>query len=116
MYNFFTSVVTVGILIFLAIYNTDFIQVVTLGGTVLGSAVIAAGGALAFVLLRRVIHGLLLRRAFLLAICSFIVTDTVQYMPGWRMNEGVGTLIFLLILCAGIAALNEAIFKKETSL
>lgn len=112
MYNFCTSSVTVGILLFLAIYNTDFIRVVTLSGTVLGAGLIAAGGALAFLLLRQVIRRRFLRMTLTLAVSSLIITDTVKYLPGWSMEPGTGTLLFLLVLCAGLAVLNEYIFAE----
>ena len=32
MYNYFTAVMTIGVLTFLALYTTHFIQIVTLGG------------------------------------------------------------------------------------
>ena len=46
MYNFYTAFVTISVLVFIAIYNTSFITVVTLGGTVLGSALIGLCSAL----------------------------------------------------------------------
>ena len=57
LYNFLTAVVTIGVAVFIAIYNTSFINVVTLGGTVLGSAVIALGTALWAVLLQKLRPG-----------------------------------------------------------
>ena len=112
MYNFCTSAVTAGILFFLAIYNTDFIRVVTLGGTVLGSGLIAAGGILAFLLLRRVVRRRILRIILTLTVNSFIVTDTITYLPGWSIEPGAGTVLFLLVLCTGLTLLNEAIFAE----
>ena len=46
MYNLYTAFVTISVLVFIAIYNTSFITVVTLGGTVLGSALIGICSAL----------------------------------------------------------------------
>ena len=46
LYNFYTAFVTTSVLLFIAIYNTSFITVVTLGGTVLGSALIGLCSAL----------------------------------------------------------------------
>lgn len=112
MYNFCTSAVTAGILLFLAIYNTDFIRVVTLGGTVLGSGLMAAGGTLAFLLLRRVVCRRILRIILTLTVNSFIVTDTITYLPGWSIEPGAGIVLFLLILCTGLTMLNEAIFAE----
>lgn len=59
MYNYFTAVMTIGVLTFLALYTTHFIQIVTLGGTVLGAACIGIFFALGAWILQKVRQGVL---------------------------------------------------------
>ena len=113
LYNFLTAVVTIGVAVFLAIYNTSFISVVTLGGTVLGSAVIALGTALWAVLLQKLRPGEQL--GFMLEAGGYacIIAGTTVLLPGWKMDPGVSTLLFFLLLCVLVAVVIEYTLREE---
>lgn len=113
MYNFFTSAVTVWLLLCFVIYNTDFITVVTLGGTVLGSAGIGVLTALVSQLLCRMVPRFLFRIAAEILGNSCIIFAVVRYLPGWDMKPGAGTLLFLLLACLLIALLHEFILHEK---
>ena len=73
---------------FLAVYFTPFVPVVTLGGTVLGAAVTGLAAALIGLLVRRVQpHQRLTRAAIELVGITLVVTDTARYLPGWRITQ-----------------------------
>ena len=113
LYNFLTAVVTIGVAVFIAIYNTSFINVVTLGGTVLGSAVIALGTALWAVLLQKFRPGEEL--GFMLEGGGYacIIAGTTVLLPGWKMNPGVSTLLFCLLLCVLVAVIIDYTMREE---
>ena len=111
LYNFYTAFVTTGVLVFIAIYNTSFIHVVTLGGTVLGSAVIAFGTALLAVLLQMLPSGRMLRCVLDGIGCGCITAGTATLLPGWTISPDGPTLLFLLVLCALVALINEYTLK-----
>ena len=113
LYNFLTAVVTIGVVVFIAIYNTSFINVVTLGGTVLGSAVIALGAALWAVLLQKLRPGEEL--SFMLEGGGYacIIAGTTVLLPGWTMNPGVSTLLFFLLLCVIVAVIIDYTLREE---
>ena len=113
LYNFLTAVVTIGVAVFIAIYNTSFINVVTLGGTVLGSAVIALGTALWAVLLQKFRPGEEL--GFMLEGGGYacIIAVTTVLLPGWTMNPGVSTLLFFLLLCVLVAVIIDYTLREE---
>jgi len=107
LYNFYTAFVTISVLVFIAIYNTSFITVVTLGGTVLGSALIGFGSALLVFLLRRLLHNRWIRYALEIIGCSCIVCATAAGLPGWEIKPGVATALFITLLCFLITVINE---------
>ena len=113
LYNFLTAVVTIGVVVFIAIYNTSFINVVTLGGTVLGSAVIALGTALWAVLLQKLRPDEKL--GFMLEGGGYgcIIAVTTVLLPGWTMNPGVSTLLFFLLLCVLVAVIIDYTLREE---
>ena len=113
LYNFLTAFVTIGVVVFIAIYNTSFINVVTLGGTVLGSAVIALGTALWAVLLQKLHPSEEL--GFMLEGGGYacIIAVTTVLLPGWTMNPGVSTLLFFLLLCILVAVIIDYTLHEE---
>jgi hypothetical protein len=112
LYNFLTAVVTIGVVVFIAIYNTSFISVVTLGGTVLGSAVIALGTALWAVLLQKLRPGEQL--GFMLEGGGYgcIIAVTTVLLPGWKMDPGVSTMLFFLLLCIIVVVINDYTLRE----
>ena len=107
LYNFLTAFVTAGIFIFIAIYSTGFISVVTLGGTVLGSALIGFFSAMLTFILRNILRIRLLRYATEIVGCSCIIAGTVRGLPGWELHFSVGTVFFLLLLCIAATVISE---------
>ena len=107
LYDLYTAFVTVSVFVFIAIYNTSFIPVVTLGGTVLGSAVIGICSVLLAYLLRRLLHNRLVRFMLEVIGCSCIVGVAAACLPGWEIKPGVMTALFLLGLCFLITAVNK---------
>ena len=107
MYNFYTAFVTVSVLAFIAIYNTLFVTVVTLGGTVLGSALIGFCSTLLVFLLRRLLHTRLTRYVVEIIGSNCIIRVTAACLPGWEIKPDVATALFLLVLSFLITAVNE---------
>lgn len=107
LYNLLTAFVTAGVAAFIAIYNTDFILVVTLGGTVLGSALLGFCSALLAFVLRKTARSCLLRCALEVVGCSCIIVSIAHFLQGWQLRFGLGSAIFLLLLCVLMAAINE---------
>ena len=113
MYNLLTAFVTTGVLVFIAIYNTPFIMVVTLGGTVLGSAVIGLGASLLFFMLRRMLKSRMARLALGIVGCSAVIAGVVGGLPGWQLQYSVGAAIFLLALCIAVTLVNEFCLEEK---
>lgn len=109
LYNFYTAFVTISVLVFVAIYNTSFITVVTLGGTVLGSAVIGFCSSLLAFLLRRLLRNKLARYALAFIGSACIIRATADFLPGWSINPGTGTILFVSAVCALTVALTAYI-------
>ena len=94
-------------LVFIAIYNTSFITVVTLGGTVLGSALIGLCSALFVFLLRKALRKKTVRCVLGMIGCGFIIVATASCLPGWEIHPGVETSLFLMALCFLVTEINE---------
>ena len=107
MYNFYTAFVTVSVLAFIAIYNTSFITVVTLGGTVLGSALIGLCSALFVFLLRKALSKKTVRCVLGVIGCGCIIGATASCLPGWEIKPDIETALFLLALCVLVTEINE---------
>lgn len=113
LYNFYTAFVTISALVFVAIYNTSFITVVTLGGTVLGSAVIGFCSSLLAFLLRRLLRNKLARYALAFIGSACIIRVTADCLPGWNINPGTGTILFVSVVCALTVALTAYIASDD---
>lgn len=113
LYNFYTAFVTISALVFVAIYNTSFITVVTLGGTVLGSAVIGFCSSLLAFLLRRLLRNRLARYALAFIGSACIIRATAVCLPGWNINPGTGTILFVSVVCALTVALTAYIASDD---
>ena len=107
MYNLYTAFVTISVLVFIAIYNTSFITVVTLGGTVLGSALIGICSELFVFLLRKVIHKKPARCVLGMIGCGCIIGATASCLPGWEIKPDIETTLFLIVLCFLVIEINE---------
>ncbi|HAY61344.1 MAG: hypothetical protein I3I94_08575 [Acidaminococcaceae bacterium] len=115
-FDFLTVFLTTGSVMFLAVYFTPFVPVVTLGGTVLGAAVTGLAAALIGLLVRRVQpHQRLTRAAIELVGITLVVTDTARYLPGWRITHGIGTMVFLLVLCLVQTVLVEVLYRTPAN-
>ena len=112
MYDLYAAFVTVSVLVFIAIYNTSFITVVTLGGTVLGSAVIGFCSVLLAFLLHKMFNNRLVRCALEMIGCGCAIWVTAACFPGWEIKVDVSTTLFLLILYLLVTAFNEYILNK----
>lgn len=111
-FDFLTVFLTAGVVLFLAVYFTPFVPVVTLGGTVLGAAITGLAAALIGLLVHRVQpHQRLIRAAIELVGITLVVTDVARYLPGWCITHGVGTMVFLLALCLVLMALVEVLYR-----
>ena len=113
LYNFYTAFVTISVLVFIAIYNTSFITVVTLGGTVLGSALIGLCSALLVFLLRKVIRKKMVRCVLGMVGCGCVIGATVYCLPGWEIKPDTGTALFLIALCFLVTEINEYILNDR---
>ena len=107
LYNFYTAFVTISVLVFIAIYNTSFITVVTLGGTVLGSALIGLCSALFVFLLRKALSKKTVRCVLGVIGCGCIIGATASCLPGWEIKPDIETALFLLALCVLVTEINE---------
>ena len=117
MYNLLTAFVTTGVLVFIVIYNTPFITVVTLGGTVLGSAVVGLCVSLLSFMLRRMLKSRMARLALGIVGCSTVIAGVVGGLPGWQLQYSVGAAVFLLALCIAVTLVNEfCLGEKERGL
>ena len=107
MYNFYTAFVTISVLVFIAIYKTSFISVVTLGGTVLGSAIIGFCSSLLIFLLRKVIRKAPVRCVLGMVGSGCVIGVTASCLPGWEIKPDMETALFLIALCFLVTELNE---------
>ena len=94
-------------LVFIAIYNTSFITVVTLGGTVLGSALIGFSSALLVSLLRKTLRKKTVRCRLGIAGCGCIIGAAASCLPGWVIQPDLKTALFLIVLCFFVTEINE---------
>lgn len=113
LYNFYTAFVTISVLVFIAIYNTPFITVVTLGGAVLGSALIGFCSVLLVFLLRKLLRNRIVRCVSGIAGCAGIVGATAYCLPGWEIRQNMATVLFLLALCFLVTEINEYTLNEE---
>ena len=113
MYNFYTAFVTISMFVFVAIYNTSFINVVTLGGTVLGSAVIGLCSALLVFLLHKLLHKKPARYVSGIIGCGCIIKATAACLPGWEIKPDVATALFMSVLCFLVTVINEYILNDK---
>ena len=112
MYHFFTAAVTAGVIVFLLLYNTNFVQVVTLGGTVLGAVCVGIFSSLAAVFLRRVRENAY--RLLLETVCNAgVLLFVMHVLPGWRSACSWGAVLFLLCLSAGLTVLYEGTLPES---
>ena len=107
LYDLYTAFVTVSVLVFIIIYNTSFVTVVTLGGTVLGCAMIGFCSAFLIFILRKLSHNRWVRYVLEFVGCGCIIRGTAACLPGWEIKPDVATALFLLVLCISITAVNE---------
>ena len=107
MYNFYTAFVTISVLVFIAIYNTSFITVVTLGGTVVGSALIGLCSALLSFLLCKALRKKTMRCVLEIIGCGCIIWATASCLPGWEIKPDIETGLFLIALCFIVTEINE---------
>ena len=107
LYNFYTAFVTISVLVFIAIYNTSFITVVTLGGTVLGSALIGFCSTLLVFLLRKELRKKPVRCVLGMIGCGCLIGATVSCLPGWGIKPGIETALFLIVLCFLVTEIIE---------
>lgn len=107
MYNFYTAFVTISVLVFIAIYNTSFITVVTLGGTVLGSALIGLCSVLLSFLLCKALRKKTMRCVLEIIGCGCIIWATASCLPGWEIKPDIETVLFLIALCFLVTEINE---------
>lgn len=115
LYNLYTAFVTISVLVFIAIYNTSFITVVTLGGTVLGSALTGLCSALLAFLLRKTLRKKTARCLLGMAGCGCIIGATASCLPGWDIRPGIETALFLLALCFLVTEINEYTLNDGTT-
>lgn len=113
MYNFYTAFVTISVLVFIAIYNTSFLTVVTLGGAVLGSALIGLCSVLLVFLLRKGPGKKTVRCVLGVIGCCAIVRATAAFLPGWEIKPDMGTALFLIALGFLISEIGEYILNDE---
>ena len=107
LYNFYTAFVTISVLVFIAIYNTSFITVVTLGGTVLGSVLVGLCSALLVLFLRKVLRKKTVRCVLGMTGCGCIIGATASFLPGWEIKPDIETALFLVALCFLVTEINE---------
>lgn len=109
LYNIFTQWLTLGVIFFISNYLGSFIQVVTLGGLVAGSFIIAAVTTLVeyhssknlpYFTGKAAVYCITLLTAQLL--CTF--------MPGYSMNLGYAEIGFLVVFSA-LATLIGSILR-----
>ena len=113
LYNFYTAFVTISVLVFIAIYNTPFITVVTLGGAVLGSALIGFCSVLLVFLLRKLLRNRIVRCVSGIAGCGCIIGATASWLPGWEIQQEMETALFLIVLCFLVTEINEYTLNEE---
>ena len=94
-------------LVFIAIYNTSFITVVTLGGTVMGSALIGLCSALLAFLLCKTLSKKTMRCVLGMSGCGCIIGATASCLPGWEIKPDIETTLFLIVLCFLVIEINE---------
>ena len=89
LYNFYTAFVT------------------TLGGTVLGSALIGLCSALLSFLLCKALRKKTMRCVLGMIGCGCIIGATASCLPGWEIKPGMETALFLTALCFLVTVINE---------
>ena len=112
IYNYMLVSVTLGVLFFLIVYNTDVIQVVTLGGLVLGSAIIGVGISLFAVLLRFLLRNAWIRTCVFFTICSILIVDVCNKLPGYKIRPTPFTFVFLVSFFIFVVRLVYFVMNK----
>jgi membrane-bound ClpP family serine protease len=111
-FHFFTVFLVTAVVTFLAVYGTPFVPVVTLGGTVLGASLTGLAAALLGLFAHRIQPRRWGRAALELLGLAFVLTDTARFLPGWRLTPGMGTMVFLTVLCLLLTALTEWLYPE----
>ena len=110
MYNLFTEWITLATLFFLANYLMTFVEVVTLGGLVVGSFLIGAWTTLVELLSRR-----LPKFTGKAAVCAGVllgVQALESLLPGYKI-EATGSLVVFLVIYSGLAILIGKILNER---
>ena len=99
LYNIFTQWLTLGVIFFISNYLGNFIQVVTLGGLIAGSFIIAAVTTLVEYHSRRKLPYFTGKAA---VYCITLLTAQLlcAFMPGYSMELGYSEIAFLVIFSA----------------
>lgn len=110
MYNIFTQWITLSVIFFLTIYGTEILDVVTLGGLIAGSFMIAAWTVLLVVCQKKLpkYTGI----AFVVAGTAVGVDLLCTFMPGYTMELSSALIIFIIAF-AGFSIWQDKILKRN---
>ncbi len=95
MYNIFTQWLTLSVIFFAVIYNTQWLEVVTLGGLLTGTALLAAFATLLVRICRRL--PVWTFRAVVIAGTMFATELLVQLLPGYVISDMPSLTVFLVL-------------------
>lgn len=114
LYNIFTQWLTLGVIFFISNYIGNFIQVVTLGGLIAGSIIIAAiTTSVEYYSSKKLPYFTGKAAVYCTTLLSAQLLCTI--MPGYSMELGLAEISFLVVYSA-LAILIGAILRKLTAL
>lgn len=95
MYNIFTQWLTLSVIFFLTAYNTSWLEVVTLGGLIMGAGIIAVWSIITAAVTGRLSFywGLLVLMAGTAAGIYFLAAG----LPGYELHAGAAFIAFIVL-------------------
>lgn len=111
MYDIFTQWITLSVIFFLVIYNTSFLEVVTLGGLIAGSCLISVW-MLGLLGCKKLLPGYM-GKALVVAGTAVGVDVLCTFMPGYSMDLSVGLLAFIIFFAAFSIWQNNILNRNE---
>lgn len=110
MYNIFTQWITLSVIFFLTVYSTDILEVVTLGGLIAGSFMVAAWSVLLVLCQKRLPKFTAI--AFVTAGTAVGIDLLCTFMPGYTMELSWEVIIFIIIFSA-FSIWQDKILKRN---
>ena len=106
MCGFLLRVVVLGLFYFFLFDATSSLHIVTLGGQILGSSIIALTAALLHTASKKIFVRKTIRAAFATVCTAIISYLTIKLLPGYIVSDIAGATLVILQICLAAAIIG----------